>query len=102
MRRPDTMRARGLISLPQDLLGSSTAAAPAESAANVYPLAKPAQNAGPVHRAQGWIVRVWWERWLERRWFARALPWLADEVPEDYGLTREQARWLCRRRFWRA
>jgi len=30
------------------------------------------------------------------------LPWLADEVLKDYGLTREQARWLCGRPFWRA
>jgi uncharacterized protein YjiS (DUF1127 family) len=47
------------------------------------------------------ILHIWWMRWRERRRFARVLPWLADEVLEDYGLTREQARWLCRRPFWR-
>jgi uncharacterized protein YjiS (DUF1127 family) len=47
------------------------------------------------------ILHIWWMRWRERRRFARVLPWLADEVLEDYGLTREQARRLCRRPFWR-
>ena len=102
LRPPDMVRARNLIGLPQGDSRSSTAATSAKSAANVYPFAKPAHEAGPVLRAPGWIVRIWWERWLERRWFARALPWLADEVLEDYGLTREQARRLCRRPFWLA
>jgi uncharacterized protein YjiS (DUF1127 family) len=102
LRPPDMERARNMIGLPQGDPGSSTAATSAKSAANVYPFAKPARNAGPARRALGWIVQVWWERWLERRWFARALPWLADEVLEDYGLTREQARRLCRRPFWLA
>lgn len=44
---------------------------------------------------------LWKQRWLERRRFARELPWMADEVLVDYGLTREQARQLCRRPFWR-
>lgn len=46
------------------------------------------------------ILLVWWTRWRERRRFARVLPWLADEVLEDYGLTRDEARRLCRRPFW--
>ncbi|WP_456775665.1 DUF1127 domain-containing protein [Bradyrhizobium sp. USDA 4369] len=48
------------------------------------------------------LLRLWWERWCERRRFAHELPWIADEVLEDYGLTRDQARRLCRRPFWRA
>ncbi|MGC2782003.1 MAG: hypothetical protein WA418_40865 [Bradyrhizobium sp.] len=44
------------------------------------------------------MLRFWWER----RRFARELPWIADEVLEDCGLTSDEARRLCRRPFWRA
>ncbi|ABQ36130.1 hypothetical protein BBta_4064 [Bradyrhizobium sp. BTAi1] len=48
------------------------------------------------------LLRLWWKRWRERHRFARELPWIADEVLADYGLTRDEARRLCRRPFWRA
>ena len=102
LRPPDTMRARGPIGVPQDHQASSTIRQSAESAGNVYPFAKPAHDGAPAGRAQGWVVQVWWERWLERHWFARALPLLADEALEDYGLTRDEARRICRRPFWLA
>ncbi|MGJ4969971.1 DUF1127 domain-containing protein [Bradyrhizobium sp. HKCCYLRH1073] len=69
--------------------------------ANVYYLVPPA----PESRAeptQTSMLRLWWSRWYERRRFARELPWMADEVLEDYGLTRKEARRLCRRPFWQA
>jgi uncharacterized protein YjiS (DUF1127 family) len=102
LRPPDEVRrAPDLTSLPHDRSGSLRPSV-TKPAANVYPFVKAADSGGRVHREAAWIVRVWWERWLERRWFARALPLLADEVLEDYGLTREEARRLCRRPFWRA
>jgi len=102
LRRPDEVRrAPDLVSPPHDRSGSLRPSV-AKPAANVYPFVKAAQDDGRADREPAWIVRVWWERWLERRWFARALPLLADEVLEDYGLTREEARRLCRRPFWRA
>ncbi|WP_244425531.1 DUF1127 domain-containing protein [Bradyrhizobium sp. STM 3843] len=68
----------------------------------IYPFVRAARDDGHVHRETVSILRIWWERWRERRRFARELPWMADEVLEDYGLTREDARRLCRRPFWRA
>ncbi|MGJ5008412.1 DUF1127 domain-containing protein [Bradyrhizobium oligotrophicum] len=69
----------------------------------IYYLPRPAQDrSGAPPTKPVSMLRSWWERWRERRRFARALPWLADEVLEDYGLTREEARRLCRRPFWRA
>jgi uncharacterized protein YjiS (DUF1127 family) len=104
LRPPDQVtRDRDLVSSPHDLLGSSRPSIPVKPAANVYPFVKAAARSdGRAHRKAVLVVRVWRERWLERRRFARALPLLADEVLEDYGLTREEARRLCRRPFWRA
>ena len=101
-RPPDEVRrAPDLVSSPHDRPGSSRPSA-AKPAANVYPFVKAAHNPGRVHREAAWDVRIWWTRWLERRRFARALSLLADEVLDDYGLTRDEARRLCRRPFWRA
>ncbi len=99
---PDVMGARNPIGAPQDHEGSPGPSASVKPAANVYPFVKAAHHDGGAHRGPVWTIRVWWERWLERRWFARVLPLLADEVLEDYGLTREEARRLCRRPFWLA
>jgi uncharacterized protein YjiS (DUF1127 family) len=98
----DGGRARDLVSRPHDPLGSSSGpSVSAKRTAKIYPFVKAAaHDHDHTHREPTWIVRIWWERWLERRRFARALPWLADEVLEDYGLTREEARRLCRRPFW--
>ncbi|MGJ5093682.1 DUF1127 domain-containing protein [Bradyrhizobium oligotrophicum] len=71
-------------------------------AANVYYLPQPIVghgSSGPVPKS---VLRLWLARLRERRRFARELPWLADEVLEDYGMTRDEARRLCRRPFWRA
>ena len=70
--------------------------------ANVYYLAPPTHDRSRVGPKPVSLLRLWWERWRERRRFARDLPWLADEVLEDYGLTREEVRQLCRRPFWQA
>jgi uncharacterized protein YjiS (DUF1127 family) len=103
LRPPDRVtRSHGLVRPAHDLMGSSRPSASTMSSTNVYPFVKAAHADGRTDRETGWIVRVWWERWLERRWFARVLPLLADEVLEDYGLTREGARRICRRPFWRA
>jgi uncharacterized protein YjiS (DUF1127 family) len=100
LRPPDDLtRAQRLVSRPRDLLGSSRSSVPAT---NVYPFVNATRNDRLGDRETARVVRIWWERWRERRRFARALPWLADEVLEDYGLTREQVRRLCRRPFWRA
>ena len=71
---------------------------PATLATNVYAFVKPAHIDKRPARTAATLV----SRWLERRRFARALPWMADEVLEDYGLTREDALRICRRPFWRA
>jgi uncharacterized protein YjiS (DUF1127 family) len=103
LRPPDDVtRARDLVSEPHDLLKSSRPSVSEKPAAKVYLFVKSAaHNGGRAHRKAAPIVRLWWSRWLDRRRFARALPLLADEVLEDYGLTREEARRLCRRPFWR-
>ncbi|WP_035645187.1 DUF1127 domain-containing protein [Bradyrhizobium sp. ORS 285] len=69
--------------------------------ANVYYLPHAAAEPGGAEPESKSLLRLWWARWRERRRFARELPWLADEVLEDYGLTRDEARRLCRRPFWR-
>ncbi|GLH75553.1 hypothetical protein SSBR45G_04610 [Bradyrhizobium sp. SSBR45G] len=96
----DVSRSAKLFARRRDL--SSSHPVSSEPGANVYYLARPAP-----HRIHGGskpasLLRLWWERWRERRRFARELPWMADESLEDYGLTREEARRLCRRPFWRA
>ncbi|WP_316205409.1 MULTISPECIES: DUF1127 domain-containing protein [unclassified Bradyrhizobium] len=99
---PHLMRAQRLASQPRDLPRLSRPPVSATPGANVYPFVKTVSKPDRAPRETKSVVRVWWERWLERRRFARQLPWMADEVLKDYGLTREQARWLCRRPFWRA
>ncbi|XUM21120.1 DUF1127 domain-containing protein [Bradyrhizobium oligotrophicum S58] len=68
--------------------------------ANVYYLVPPTPDRSRANPEPASLLRLWWARWHERRRFARELPWLADEVLEDYGLTRDEARRLCRRPFW--
>ncbi|MGY3452761.1 DUF1127 domain-containing protein [Bradyrhizobium sp. USDA 4353] len=70
--------------------------------ANVYYLSTPSPDQSRSEPKRMSLLRLWWARWRERRSFARELPWLADEVLEDYGLTRDEARRICRRPFWRA
>ncbi|MGJ5078410.1 DUF1127 domain-containing protein [Bradyrhizobium sp. HKCCYLS3013] len=76
--------------------------APPKPGANVYYLPQSITERGGVAPESKSLLRLWWARWRERRSFARELPWLADEVLEDYGLTRDEARRSCRRPFWRA
>ncbi|MGC2782001.1 MAG: DUF1127 domain-containing protein [Bradyrhizobium sp.] len=96
------MRSHNPIGRPRDCLGSSSQAVSGTPEANVYYLAGAAPDHAGTDRNDVPRLRLWWERWRERRRFARELPWIADEVLEDYGLTREEARRLCRRPFWRA
>ncbi|MGJ4939351.1 DUF1127 domain-containing protein [Bradyrhizobium sp. HKCCYLS1011] len=98
----DVTRVRDLVNPPRDRPRSSRSSRPAKPAAIIYPFVSAARDDDRVHRETVSILRIWWERWRERRRFGRELPWMADEVLEDYGLTREQARRLCRRPFWRA
>ncbi|WP_316236462.1 DUF1127 domain-containing protein [Bradyrhizobium sp. SZCCHNR1015] len=70
--------------------------------ANVYYLVPPVPDRSRAGPEPVCLLRLWWQRWRERRRFGRELPWMADEELEDYGLTREEARRLCRRPFWRA
>ncbi|WP_257164839.1 DUF1127 domain-containing protein [Bradyrhizobium sp. SRS-191] len=72
------------------------------SGANVYYLAAPSPAQDRTDSEPVSLLRLWWTRWHERRRFARELPWMADEVLADYGVTRAQARQMCRRPFWRA
>ncbi|NPU63950.1 DUF1127 domain-containing protein [Bradyrhizobium sp. 83012] len=69
---------------------------------NVYYLSHVVADPARAEPESKSLLRLWWARWRERRRFARELPWLADEVLEDYGLTRDEARRLCRRPLWRA
>jgi uncharacterized protein YjiS (DUF1127 family) len=78
------------------------ASVPAKLAANVNAFVKSAHKDESTGQAAASMLRIWWSRWLERHRFSRALPGMADEVLADYGLTREEARKLCRRPFWRA
>jgi uncharacterized protein YjiS (DUF1127 family) len=48
------------------------------------------------------MLRVWRERWTERRLFARELDTLPDETLRDFGMTREAAFEQSHRPFWRA
>jgi uncharacterized protein YjiS (DUF1127 family) len=98
----DVLRFGKLDGPRRESLGSSGQALSAKPDANVYYLARPAHDDRGTDRRVLSLVRVWWSRWLERRRFARALPSMADEVLEDYGLTRDEAWRLCRRPFWRA
>ncbi|MGJ5181051.1 DUF1127 domain-containing protein [Bradyrhizobium oligotrophicum] len=75
---------------------------PPKPGATIHYLARPALDQGCAAPKPASLLRLWWARWRERRRFARELPWIADEVLEDYGLTRDEARRLCRRPFWRA
>lgn len=61
-------------------------------------LPRPAPHRNHAGSKPASLLRFWWER----RRFARELPWIADEVLEDCGLTSDEARRLCRRPFWRA
>ncbi|MGJ4893831.1 DUF1127 domain-containing protein [Bradyrhizobium oligotrophicum] len=70
--------------------------------AKIYYLAPPAPHQSCADLKPASLLRLWWERWRERRRFARELPRIADEVLRDYGLTRDEARRLCRRPPWRA
>ncbi|WP_315779981.1 MULTISPECIES: DUF1127 domain-containing protein [unclassified Bradyrhizobium] len=70
--------------------------------AEIYYLARPAPDQSCAELQPVSLLRLWWKRWRERGRFARELPWIADEVLQDYGLTRDEARRLCRRPFWRA
>ena len=74
---------------------------PLRLATNDNAFVKLAHDRSGCGREAGSLLRIWWARSRERRAFARELPLLADEVLEDYGLTREEARRLCRRPFWR-
>ncbi|EJJ28324.1 DUF1127 domain-containing protein [Rhizobium sp. CF142] len=47
-------------------------------------------------------LRLWCERWTERRLFARELDTLPDETLRDFGMTREIAYQHSHRPFWRA
>lgn len=114
-RTTDNLRIKDIIELraadgarrSRDLIASRDRAkarrfsGPASSTAIIHPFRRAASDEDS-HLEPASRLCVWWQRWLERRRFARELPWMADEVLEDYGLTREQARRLCRRPFWRA
>jgi uncharacterized protein YjiS (DUF1127 family) len=95
LRLPDRVTRMQDVRRQADDRRTSTSAGPI---GNVHHLVK-ARSAAPTSVG---ILQVWWARWLERRRFARALPLLADEVLEDYGLNRREARRLCRRPFWLA
>ncbi|CCE03273.1 DUF1127 domain-containing protein [Bradyrhizobium sp. STM 3809] len=73
-----------------------------ETGANIYYLRRPTGVQAEANPAPASLLLLSWQRWRERRRFARELPWLADEVLQDYGLTRDEAQRLCRRPFWRA
>ena len=75
---------------------------PSKPGANVYYLVRSVPDRSHAESKPTPLLRLWWKRWRERHRFARELPWIADEVLEDYGLTRDEARRLCRRPFWRA
>jgi uncharacterized protein YjiS (DUF1127 family) len=75
---------------------------PPRLATNLNDFVKSPHNERGCSRKISLPLRVWWGRWRERRSFARGLPGIADEVLEDFGLTRDEARKLCRRPFWRA
>jgi len=94
----DASRSQGLFGHRRD--SSSTHPTALNLSANVYYLARPAADRGCAEPKPVSLLRLWWERWRERRRFAWELPGIADEVLEDYGLTREEARRLCRRPFW--
>lgn len=46
-------------------------------------------------------LRLWRERWIERRLFARELDMLPDETLRDFGMTRDAAYEESHRPFWR-
>ncbi|CAL77636.1 conserved hypothetical protein [Bradyrhizobium sp. ORS 278] len=95
----DASRSPGLFERGRD--PSSSHSISPRPGANVYYLL-PAADRSRAEPEPVSLLRLWWQRWRERRRFARELPWMADEVLEDYGLTREEARRLCQRPFWRA
>lgn len=96
----DASRSPGLFERRRD--SSSSHPISPKPGAKIYYLARPAPDQSCAEPEPVSLLRLWWERWRERRRFARALPWMTDEVLEDYGLTRDEARRLCRRPFWRA
>ncbi len=48
------------------------------------------------------LMRTWWLRFNERRRMQRDLPTFPDEMLEDFGLTRDEAKALSTRPFWKA
>ena len=55
-------------------------------------------------RTKGFVrlLATWWHRWQERRQMAQDLPSFTDEVLQDFGLSRDKAKDLVNKPFWRA
>lgn len=61
-----------------------------------------AQTGTPLRKAGlGETLRLWRDRFTERRQMLRELDAFTDEMLEDLGMTRKQAKAVARTPFWR-